>query len=186
MTRKIIAPIVVAAIVVAGLVMGADAAKEKDIPEGRILRVAGAHILGSDVLDPTRTSPITAQRLLGGIFDSLIERGPDGKAVPGLATRWYPNEDRTVWTIDLRKGVQFHDGWGEMTAEDVKFSIERFMGPDSIAARLFYLKQHIKEVVVKERYTLEIHTKEPHPDIVDSYLHDGPMSNENIVMSKAY
>ena len=186
MTRKIIAPIVLAAILVAGLVMGADAAKEKGIPEGRILRVANAYVLGSDVMDPTRTSSITAQKLLGGIFDSLIEMGPNGKAVPGLATRWYPNEERTVWTIDLRKGVQFHDGWGEMTAEDVKFSIERFMGPDSISVQKFYTRKLVKEVVVKDRYTLEIRLKSPDPDFVDAYLRVGSVNSDGMIMSKAY
>ena len=41
-----------------------------------------------------------------------------------LAEGWTTSDDGTVWTFKLRKGVQFHKGFGEMTAEDVKFSLE--------------------------------------------------------------
>jgi len=44
--------------------------------------------------------------------------------IPGLATKWEVSEDGMSCHFWLREGVQFHDGWGEMTAEDVKFSLE--------------------------------------------------------------
>src|SRR6266536_3271836 len=54
----------------------------------------------------------------------------DGKVTtaevdPDLAESWTLSPDGTVWTFNLRKGVQFHKGFGELTAEDVKFSFER-------------------------------------------------------------
>ena len=54
----------------------------------------------------------------------------DGKVTtsevePDLAESWTLSPDGTVWTFKLKKGVQFHKGFGEMTAEDVKFSFER-------------------------------------------------------------
>jgi len=54
----------------------------------------------------------------------------DGKVTtaevdPDLAESWELSPDGTVWTFKLKKGVQFHHGFGEMTAEDVKFSFER-------------------------------------------------------------
>jgi len=41
-----------------------------------------------------------------------------------LAETWSHNENFTQFTFGLRKGVQFHDGWGELTSADVKFSFE--------------------------------------------------------------
>jgi peptide/nickel transport system substrate-binding protein len=35
----------------------------------------------------------------------------------------------TVIAFELKKGLMFHDGFGELTAEDVKFSFERFAKP---------------------------------------------------------
>ena len=44
--------------------------------------------------------------------------------VPGLATRWKVSEDKKSVRFFLRQGVQFHDGWGELTSEDVKYTLE--------------------------------------------------------------
>ena len=54
----------------------------------------------------------------------------DGKVTtaevdPDLAESWTLSPDGTMWTFKLKKGVQFHKGFGEFTAEDVKYSFER-------------------------------------------------------------
>jgi peptide/nickel transport system substrate-binding protein len=43
-------------------------------------------------------------------YDYLIEYGPTGALVPGLATSWSWNKARNVFTLNLRKGVHFQDG----------------------------------------------------------------------------
>ncbi len=45
--------------------------------------------------------------------------------IPGLAVRWEANDDSTVWTFYLRKGVKFHDGT-PFNAEAVKFNYDRW------------------------------------------------------------
>ncbi len=47
--------------------------------------------------------------------------------IPGLATRWEVSEDKKSVRFFLRQGVQFHDGWGELTSEDVKYTLEMAM-----------------------------------------------------------
>ncbi len=44
------------------------------------------------------------------IFDTLTVVGADGSAKPYLAQSVVPNPDMTVWTINLRPGITFHDG----------------------------------------------------------------------------
>lgn len=44
---------------------------------------------------------------------------------PDLAESWEVSDDGTVYTFHLRQGVQFHGGYGELTADDVVFSYQR-------------------------------------------------------------
>ena len=45
-----------------------------------------------------------------------------GAYVPQLATEWSLEPDGHSWRFKLREDVQFHNGHGEFTAEDVRFS----------------------------------------------------------------
>ena len=52
--------------------------------------------------------------------------------LPQLAKSWSISSDSLVWTFQLEEGVQFHRGYGEMTADDVIFSIEELAAEDSL------------------------------------------------------
>jgi len=84
----------------------------------------------------------------------------DGKVTtsevePDLAEKWETSEDGLVWTFHLRKGVQFHKKFGEMTAEDVKYSFERQINRGK---NMRFTKEldMIKEIKVIDPYTVEI------------------------------
>ena len=64
------------------------------------------------------------------LYDYLMACTPEGKLSPdlGLAHKWEMSPDGLTWTFYLRKGVKFHDGV-ELTAKDVKFSIELTHAP---------------------------------------------------------
>ena len=53
----------------------------------------------------------------------LASETPDpAKATHGIATAWVADSVAETVTFTIRTGVMFHDGWGELTAEDVAFS----------------------------------------------------------------
>lgn len=56
--------------------------------------------------------------MVGTVFDTLTEIAADGTLRGELATSWTGSPDASVWTIDLRSSVEFHDGTG-FTADDV-------------------------------------------------------------------
>lgn len=113
--------------------------------------------LGSDALylDPHQQNETTTNMLVSHIFESLVEATADLEIVPALAERWIRYSD-TDWIFHLRKGVKFHNG-SDLTAEDVKFSIERVR--TTIIANMV---APIAQVNVIDDYTIEIITAEPY------------------------
>jgi peptide/nickel transport system substrate-binding protein len=80
-------------------------------------------------LDPHFANKIGEVPIIRMVYQSLV-RHPAGaidvaRLEPSLATRWEVADDKLTWTFHLRKGVQWHEGYGEVTAEDVKFSLDR-------------------------------------------------------------
>ncbi len=96
------------------------------------------------------------------MYDHLVGCNAEGKFAPelGVATKWEMSRDGLTWTFYLRKGVKFHDGV-EVTAKDVKFSIEQFMQPDALSEDAFFMKKTVKDIEVKDPYTLVVYCKQP-------------------------
>ncbi|MBI3637311.1 MAG: hypothetical protein HY216_14040 [Candidatus Rokubacteria bacterium] len=94
-------------------------------------------------LDPGETeSEITPFMILYALHDALVKPMPAGLNTPSLAESWTMSKDGRTWEFVLRKNTRFHNG-DPVTAEDVKFSFERYRGA---AAPLF--KERVREVQV--------------------------------------
>ena len=67
-------------------------------------------------------------RVLQQIYEPLVGRDEKFRIEPRLAESWTPVEG--AWRFKLRRGVKFHDGT-PFTADDVVFSVERGLDPNS-------------------------------------------------------
>jgi len=116
-------------------------------------------------LDPSQESIAQRQAYTAPMYESLLAVKPlDGSPVPGLAERWETSADGLAWTFYLRKGVKFHNG-DEMTAEDVKFSVEMFMSKRSKSAQRKRFARAIKSIEVVDPYTVRFNLNTPWPSI---------------------
>jgi peptide/nickel transport system substrate-binding protein len=115
-------------------------------------------------LDPAENEgTITPFLTLYAVHDALLKPMPSGAATPCLAESWSLSPDGLVYEFLLRSGVKFHNG-ETMTAEDVKFSFERYRGAN---AQLF--KDKLKEVRVLDPRRIQFRLKEPWPDFITFY-----------------
>ncbi len=94
------------------------------------------------------------------VYDPLIQR--DTKTFeyrPGLATEWKPSNELRAWTFKLRSGVKFHEGWGEMTAEDVKFTVEQHLRPDVPGGSAPFFRGQLDRIETPDKLTVVMHFK---------------------------
>ena len=96
------------------------------------------------------------------VYDYLVGCTDDGQLSPegGVAQAWQEADDKLSWTFTLRKGIKFHDGT-ELTAEDVKFSLDSLFDPKAVAGLLGPTRTAFKEIAIVDPSTVVIHLKQP-------------------------
>jgi oligopeptide transport system substrate-binding protein len=90
-------------------------------------------LLGRDpiTLDPACASDVDSANYIVEVFGGLVTIDSDLQIVPDIAESWDKSEDGTVYTFQLRRGVLFHKEDRQVTASDVKYSMERALDPDT-------------------------------------------------------
>ncbi|MEL6680515.1 MAG: ABC transporter substrate-binding protein, partial [Pseudomonadota bacterium] len=131
-------------------------------------------------LDPHAQNEGPTSALAHQIMEPLVMRDMTGAIVPALATSWAPSdEDPNVWVFNLREGVTFHDG-AAFDSEDVKFSLDRAMTPDSDYKELL---ASVTEVRAPSPYVVEIVTDGPNPimpsNLTNMFIMDKDWSEAN-------
>ncbi|EJO5348859.1 chemotaxis protein [Clostridium botulinum] len=79
-------------------------------------------------LDPAVSYEFDSSFLLNNVHTGLLTINSFGEISPGIAKSWYLENDNLTWVFNIKKGIKFHNG-SEVTAEDVKFSLERLLDP---------------------------------------------------------
>lgn len=125
--------------------------------------------LSADItsLDPQGHNDTKSERVSFLLFNRLFRLNTDFEVVPDLAESWeQPSE--TEWVIKIKEGVKFHDG-SEMTAEDVKFSLERSQEMPKVQ----HVLSEVESVEVVDTYTVKITTKVAFAPFLYTLVHAG-------------
>src|SRR6267378_4723766 len=149
------------------LLLAAPSADAQTPKRGGVFRVAEREAPG---LDPHLSISFLTHSYVSLAYGQLVRfpNGPEQKSptdfsiLPDLAEKWTVSKDGTLYTFHLRKGVHFHNkppvNGREVSAEDVKYSLERFMAKPSFRDRF----EPVQAVDVVDRYTVRITLKEPY------------------------
>ncbi len=135
-------------------------------------------------LDPHKATTTQDKPVVSWIFNGLVRLKPGSAKLediePDLAEKWTASDDKKTWTFSLRKGVKFHGTYGEMTADDVVYSLTRASNSKSSSFSADYAS--VDKIEAVDPLTVRITLKTPIPSllgIVANY-HGG-----NIVSKKA-
>jgi len=158
MTMTLVRLLVIAVVIVLAAPAGHAVAAEGELRYG--LHVT----LAAKWLDPAETEAFTTPfMVLYAVHDAMVKPMPAGMSTPSLAESWSEARDHLSYTFTLRRNAKFHDG-SPVTAEDVKFSFERYKG-----ASATLLKEKVKEVQVVSPTQVRFVLKEPWPDFMLFY-----------------
>src|SRR5215469_4102680 len=110
-----------------GLVGGVPGWARAAGPEGQL--TWAVHVSLAPVwFDPAEISGIiTPFMVLYALHDAMVKPMPGQLIAPSLAEAWSASEDGLSYDFTLRQGAMFHNG-DPVTADDVKFSFERYRG----------------------------------------------------------
>lgn len=130
--------------------------------------VMGTTSLGTEMFAMDTGTPVmnnlVMQTLTRCHYADEYEKGNETYgAQPNLAESLEPSEDYLTWTIHLRQGVQWQNGYGEFTAADVDFTWNELMNPDNNAGISYYFAAcdpdngFIDSWKIIDDYTIEVH-----------------------------
>lgn len=111
-------------------------------------------------LDPFLQGSIAEKPLQVNIFDSLFDLDEQTMELKPVVVEDWEQLDDLTWVFKLKEGVQFHKGWGEMTAEDWAWWVNKIITEKGIGYMLLG-SGLVEEAVVVDRYTIEVHLSGP-------------------------
>jgi peptide/nickel transport system substrate-binding protein len=125
----------VLALAALGLVAGAPGLASAAGPDAQL--TWGIHVsLAPTWFDPADTQGIiTPFMVLYALHDAVVKPMPDNPMAPCLAQSWSASEDGLSYEFVLRDNAKFHNG-EPVTAEDVKYSFERYRGASHDLSRI--------------------------------------------------
>ena len=116
--------------------------------------------------------------ILYALHDAMVKPMPGNPLAPSLAESWSASPDGLAYDLVLRKGVLFHNG-DPVTAEDVKFSFERYRGAAAAS-----LKKRVTAIDVLDTHHVRFRLKEPWPDFMTFY--GTPATGAGWIVPKKY
>jgi peptide/nickel transport system substrate-binding protein len=159
-SHRLIALLLTAVVLTFGTIQGAAG---QAAPSGEVI-IAWHVTIAPTWFDPSSAPPqITPFGTIYAIHDALARPMPNQKIGASLAESWTESADGLTYEFKLRRGLKFHNG-DPLTAEDVKFSFERYKG-----AGAKELQTRVRAVEIVDPLTVRFRLERPWPDFMTFY-----------------
>jgi peptide/nickel transport system substrate-binding protein len=127
------------------------AVKLRTVVQGDPINIDPAHLHATQ-------DRVVAQQIFQGLVTFDLTVDPPYPVIPVLAKSYEVSKDGKVITFKLRKGVQFHRGYGEFTSADVVFNLQRHLDK-KVASRARSQLKDIERVEAPDKYTVKVYLK---------------------------
>ena len=132
--------------------------------KGGHLKVGMDNASSTDRLDPAFWFESYMYFVGSQLFNCLAEVDEHGKITPSLAESWETRDGSKTWVLNIRKGVQFHDG-RTLTAKDVVYSLNHHRAEKSSSSVKGYLDPVVSlEATAPNQVTIKL--KEPNVEFI--------------------
>src|SRR5215212_2430031 len=160
-----------------GLAAGSPGLARAAAPAGQL--IWGVHVSLAPIwFDPAETQAlVTPFMVLYALHDGMVKSMPGSVQAPSLAESWSMAEDGLSWEFTIRNGAKFHNG-EPVTAEDVKFSFERYRGANQAE-----IKGQVAAIETPDSRHVRFKLKEPWPDFLTFY---GSATGAGWIVPKKY
>jgi peptide/nickel transport system substrate-binding protein len=130
-------------------------------PEGQL--IWGVHVsLAPTWFDPAEKSgTVTPFLVMYALHDAMVKPMPGQPFAPSLCESWTVSENALIYEFLLRDGAKFHES---VTADDVKFSFERYRG-----TLHQLLQDRVAAVEIPDSRRVRFKLKRPWPDFLTFY-----------------
>lgn len=133
--------------------------------------------------DPIHTVDQVTCEVNTCIHNSLLSMSGNGDLLPAIAKSWTLSNDGLTWTFNIRKNSYFHN-MEEVTAEDIKYSLERLLDPNNKCTNAYFLKditgatefmnkscKEVKGIKILNRYCFSIELSTSYSGILFNLAH---------------
>ncbi|MDA1373106.1 MAG: ABC transporter substrate-binding protein [Proteobacteria bacterium] len=141
---------------------------DQPVSEAKPLRLNVAHAWQPMKTDPSVAGDFAGETMLVNIYDTLVFPTPDGGLKPWVAEKWDTSDDGLTYTFYLRKGIKFHNTGNELTAADVKFSMDRNLAIGQGHGYLWATR--VEKTEAPDDYTVRFTIKKPYALFVHTLL----------------
>lgn len=117
-----------------------------------------------DSLDPHKALAAGTKEILFNVYEGLLKPDSQGNNIPAVAESYTVSEDLMTYTFKLRNGIKFHNG-KNVTADDVKYSIDKFAGISDGSEPLVSAFSVIEEVNIIDDKTVDVVLNTPDTDL---------------------